>query len=238
MHLMDDHLLFEVFNNSTYAIVIMNTHFKVTFWNKKAESLFDLKKEEMIGEINPLSLDESISESDFSVIKEKGTFKISEIMLPTQKTPIKITGYLTGINTPAGELGGLAVFIKLDNIDSNNAVKKRTFDNLRFLILATLMNRRKTINQIAKDISVNWKTVENHLTYLLGKKKISEIFSSKYVRIFEISDKGKQHVKENISKQDIIPIKHFLETDNLLVSELKEKSNTIDYLKISREVGK
>ena len=53
-----------------------------------------------------------------------------------------------------------------------------------------------TINFIATESGVNWRTVEKHLTYLIGKKMVSELFSSEYVRIFELSELGKTHVEE------------------------------------------
>lgn len=70
--------------------------------------------------------------------------------------------------------------------------KRRTFEQIRILILHTLVDKRKTINQIAKDIDVNWRTVEAHLDYLAGQLLIKEVFASEYVRIFEISPKGRQ----------------------------------------------
>ena len=36
--------------------------------------------------------------------------------------------------------------------------------------MGTLTKGRMTINQIAIDSGINWRTVEKHLTYLIGKK--------------------------------------------------------------------
>ena len=84
--------------------------------------------------------------------------------------------------------------------------KKRTFDILRKKILVTLSKGQKTTNQISVDSGINWRTVENHLTYLMGKSLVSEIFSSKYVRIFELTEEGKKYLKnifsENITIHD------------------------------------
>ncbi len=74
--------------------------------------------------------------------------------------------------------------------------KKRTFLFLRGCILKSLSTGTKTINQIAKENSINWKTVESHLTYLMGKGYAREIFSSQYVRIFEITDSGRNRFEE------------------------------------------
>lgn len=73
---------------------------------------------------------------------------------------------------------------------------RRVYENIRMLILMVLSKGQSTINKISKDTSINWKTVENHLIYLLGKEYVSEIFKSEYVRIFEITDKGKKHLAE------------------------------------------
>ena len=72
---------------------------------------------------------------------------------------------------------------------------KRTFKDLRIAILICLYSKQKTINQISHDTGINWKSVELHLTYLMGKGLVSSVFSSKYVRIFELSENGKYYVK-------------------------------------------
>jgi len=83
------------------------------------------------------------------------------------------------------------------NVLNNNFIttKRRTFDQIRLLILSALFQKRKTINQIAKDIDVNWRTVDNHLTHLSERELIKEVFSSEYVRIFDITNQGRQHLK-------------------------------------------
>ena len=73
---------------------------------------------------------------------------------------------------------------------------KRTFKTLRKLILTNLAREQKTINQIANDTHSNWKTVDNHITYLIGKGFAREVFASSYVKIVEITDRGKQHLKK------------------------------------------
>ena len=68
---------------------------------------------------------------------------------------------------------------------------KRTFAVLRYGLLHVLScGKRMTINQIAHAAHINWKTVEKHLTYLIGKKLVEEVFSSEYVRIFEMTKQG------------------------------------------------
>lgn len=86
-------------------------------------------------------------------------------------------------------------------INSGN-VRKRTFSVIRAIILDKLAEGRKTINQIASQTGINWRTVELHLTFLAGKGAVREVFSSQYVRIFEITDKGLSHLSE--LKQEVL----------------------------------
>ena len=60
--------------------------------------------------------------------------------------------------------------------DNSNLTNRRTFKQIRHLILVSLYSGRKTINQISNNIGVNWKTVENHITHLVGKALIKEVF--------------------------------------------------------------
>ena len=67
---------------------------------------------------------------------------------------------------------------------------KRTFSDLRRLILEELMQGKKTVNQLSTESGINWKTVDNHLTYLVGKGFVRIVFSSSYVKIFELTEAG------------------------------------------------
>ena len=77
---------------------------------------------------------------------------------------------------------------------------KRTFINIRNSILLSLASGQKTINQISSETKVNWKTVERHLVYLTGRGWVREVFSSTYVRIFELTAFGKDYLRKNVSK--------------------------------------
>ncbi len=70
---------------------------------------------------------------------------------------------------------------------SNN---KRTFFDIRRLILLCLADRPKTINLLAKETGINWRTVNNHLIYLLGISYVKEIISTPYARIFSVTNSG------------------------------------------------
>ena len=74
---------------------------------------------------------------------------------------------------------------------------KRTFIDIRNSILLCLAQGQKTINQISNEAQINWKTVERHLTYLIGKGLIREAFNSSYVRIFELTAFGKEYLRKN-----------------------------------------
>ncbi|MBI2546800.1 hypothetical protein HYV81_06500 [Candidatus Woesearchaeota archaeon] len=80
---------------------------------------------------------------------------------------------------------------------------KRTFDYLRLCIIYTLYEKEKTINSIATETGINWKTVELHLTYLMGRKLVDEVHHSEYARIFALSAQGREFADkfmENITK--------------------------------------
>ncbi|GEM_PF-928421 len=86
------------------------------------------------------------------------------------------------------------------NVGSNYSKPKRTFYAIRLAILNALSSGQQTINQIAVKAGINWRTVELHLTYFSGKGFVREIFSSQYVRIFIITDKGAEALKKEIEK--------------------------------------
>ena len=78
---------------------------------------------------------------------------------------------------------------------------KRTFVEIRNSILLSLASGQKTINQISSETNINWKTVERHLTHLIGKGWVREVFSSAYVRIYELTAFGKNYLRKNVSKK-------------------------------------
>ena len=85
-------------------------------------------------------------------------------------------------------------------INKEGFIIKRTFISIRNSILVSLASGQKTINQISSETQINWKTVDRHLIYLIGKGWAREVFSSAYVRIFELTAFGKDYVKKNMSK--------------------------------------
>lgn len=99
--------------------------------------------------------------------------------------------------------------------------RKRTFTVLRERLLVVLNQKRKTINQIANDSGINWKTVEKHLTYFVGKGLVEEVFSSEYVRIFELTQKGKELAK-TIEEREMRKIvkENFINPESELIKEV------------------
>ena len=87
---------------------------------------------------------------------------------------------------------------------------KRTFIDIRNSILLALASGQKTINQISNEAQINWKTVDNHLVYLVGKLLVKEAFTSPYARIFELTAFGKDYLRKNLGKNVKI-------TDNKLI---------------------
>ncbi|MBI4144649.1 hypothetical protein HY493_00390 [Candidatus Woesearchaeota archaeon] len=77
-------------------------------------------------------------------------------------------------------------------------VKKRTYAALRPLILKAFTDGQKTVNQVATDTGVNWRTVDNHIVYLTGKGYLKEVFVSPFVKIYEITDRGRAALKEGL----------------------------------------
>ena len=93
---------------------------------------------------------------------------------------------------------------------NNISGQKRTFTEIRYAILMSLAEGQKTINLISNDSGINWRTVENHLIHLAGKGLAREVFSSSYVRIFELTAFGKDFLRQSGVKRTNI-------SDNKLV---------------------
>ena len=99
---------------------------------------------------------------------------------------------------------------------------KRNFKEIRDLLLLELSGSRKTINQLAQDSGVNWKTTQHHLVYLIGKQMVKEVFSSPYVRIFELTELGEDYV-------DMLKPKN-----NVVRFDLPEENNRAVTIKVTR----
>ena len=82
--------------------------------------------------------------------------------------------------------------------------KKRTFREIRSIILLVMLLGQQTTNQISTRTGINWRTVESHLTFLAGKDLVSEILKLKYVRIFKLTESGEAYAN-SLKQQNIWP---------------------------------
>ena len=97
---------------------------------------------------------------------------------------------------------------------SEGFIQKRRFIDIRNPILLCLASGQKTINQISTETNINWKTVERHLIYLIGKGWVREAFSSAYVRIFELTAFGKDYLRKNMPKNTRISDRKIININN------------------------
>ncbi len=72
---------------------------------------------------------------------------------------------------------------------------KRTFYEIRQLILRALSRGQQTINQISKSTGINWRTAKQHLEFLEKNGDVTEVVSSEYVRIFRLTEQGEKNVE-------------------------------------------
>lgn len=66
---------------------------------------------------------------------------------------------------------------------------KKTFIEIRKLILKDLSKGQRTVNQIAASTKLTWRTVDNHLIHLIGKGLVEPVFISEYVKIYKLKVK-------------------------------------------------
>ncbi len=72
---------------------------------------------------------------------------------------------------------------------------KRTFYELRQLILRELSTGQQTINALSKNTGINWRTSKEHLEFLERNGDVTEVVSSEYVRIFRLTAQGEKNAK-------------------------------------------
>ena len=80
--------------------------------------------------------------------------------------------------------------------------RKRTFRELRQIILIGLLSGQQTTNEISVKTGINWRTVESHLTFLIGKGFAAEVIKLKYVRIFKLTPIGEEHARFLLQTND------------------------------------
>ena len=203
-----DSLILNIIRDSKEVIIAINLEGKVILWNKLAENLFGYSQGEVLNKFFPLVNNKQSFELETIQNKSKEGTSISfktqkqdrygnELDLIFKTNPIYENKRLIGTSIFIQEL---EFFKKLNylNLEIESKAKecKRTFEVIRDLILVTIDSNKKTINQISNESGINWRTVEKHLTYLIGKKLVNEVFSSEYVRIFELTQHGRSQLEE------------------------------------------
>lgn len=203
--------------NMNEALIAVDLKGHVRFWNKGAENLFGYNKEEVLGKMVPFISRDSFFELEIAFEKAQQaksyTFKTQKyskqgilLELIANTSPWFEDEKMVGIAAMFMEINTLkkATFIPY-NLVPFLRESKRTFSEIRDLILMTLGRGKMTINQLSCESGVNWRTVEKHLTYLIGKKMVQELFSSEYVRIFELTETGKGYVV-GVKKRELAKI--------------------------------
>lgn len=194
--------------NSCQAMFAIDLNGKVIFWNPGSEKLFGFSCAETLGKFLPIINDGSAYEIDnwLEKIKENKqiTFKTQKKSKNGEVLDLLISSYPMMQNF---KIAGAIAIVQNASVLKNATFipynlspfvrdSKRTFYEIRNEILMSLVKGKMTINQLANDSGINWRTVEKHLTYLIGKKLATEIFSSEYVRVFELTEQGKKCANE------------------------------------------
>ncbi len=195
------------------ALITIDLQGTVLYWNNAAESLFGHTKTDVLSKKLPFITPHSEFELEHVIEKTKEeksiTFRTQKqtkngnvLDLVMSTSPLFLEKQVIGVILIAKDYQTIknVCFIPLGE-DPIIREQKRTFVVLRNLILLTVGESKKTINQIANDSGINWKTVEKHLTHLIGKKLVQEVFSSEYVRIFELTSQGKSCIQETSEMQ-------------------------------------
>lgn len=213
MKLDTQHVL-NIVENSSEAIIALNSKCVITYWNRGAEILFGYPKGEILNKRWPTESKASLYDLESAIKRAKeGQSTIFKTQKQTKEglilnliittSPIFKNGNFMGISAIVREFNTLKKVRTLGyNLNTFMREPKRTFKQIRKLVLINLNSGKKTINQIANETDINWKTVEKHLTYLIGKKLVNEIFSSEYVRILELTEQGQEEVNR-IEKEEL-----------------------------------
>ncbi len=200
-----------VLDSSKDAVIItdLKLPMKISFWNKKAEELLGYKRIDVLGRKNPaipeeyqpelgLIMKEILKGNEVSYKSKRLTKEGKMIDVLVKAHPFKREDIISGIITeirPLAEIKSAKNIIT--HIRKKQQIKKRSFIQIRKRILSELLEGERTINELSIRTNTNWRTVESHLVYLVGRGLIKEVFSSEYVRIFRITELGKLHSSGN-----------------------------------------
>ena len=185
------------FKASDKAIAIVDKNGHITSWSHGAERLFGYKREEIVGNkipiIPPGLMSQVRAVTKDSIIYGSVRYKTRRLRKDGKSVDVILT--VAPLRNKNDEvIATYNLYQDYEGIIHSYKTKdgKRTFDEIRMLLMLSLYNSQKTINQIANETNINWKTVDNHLTYLVGRALSKEIFSSDFARIFELTDEGRE----------------------------------------------
>lgn len=203
----------KLLENTSEAIVAFNLEGDIIFWNSGAQESFGYNSDEVLEKNILFNGEQEIKELKIILTKSLGKENLCFKTQRTDKTGKQLNLiFSTSPITEEGSLLGFCAIIhninrlkKASNLTSLQQIKenKRTFKVIRSTIILCLKRGKMTINQISNTTGINWKTVEKHLTYLIGRKMVDEVFSSEYVRIFELTVRGNEQVTK-IQKEQVI----------------------------------
>ena len=72
---------------------------------------------------------------------------------------------------------------------------RKTFGRIRYIILSAFKDKQLTAYEISKITGIYWPTVRNHLIYLKGTDMIKEVFRHNRLKVFGLTEEGKNYLK-------------------------------------------
>ncbi|MBI4143945.1 ArsR family transcriptional regulator [Candidatus Woesearchaeota archaeon] len=74
------------------------------------------------------------------------------------------------------------------------ADERKTYLIIRLFILQSLLQKEKSVNNIAHDTGINWRTVDKHLDYLLEQGLVSKFYFAEQLKIYSITELGRHAI--------------------------------------------
>lgn len=67
---------------------------------------------------------------------------------------------------------------------------RRNYLTIRLLILLNLSEKTKSVNELASDAHINWRTTAKHLAYLESKGFVEKHYFAEHLSIYRITKLG------------------------------------------------
>ena len=85
-------------------------------------------------------------------------------------------------------------------------LKRRTHKELRKKILTSVVKSPidLSIKQISDKTGIDWYTVERQLTFMKGLELVSETFRHRLLRLFKVTELGKQILNKNKTSKEAL----------------------------------